>query len=92
MYWLIVVPVSFLNNSHKYDLFISKINYQNDELISLFKFIKNDENLNKIKIVVFSDMASLDLKTVMRQFNPDLYVKTEDYDKEHFLISLKEYI
>ncbi|MBQ4123917.1 chemotaxis protein CheA [bacterium] len=74
------------------DLFISKINYQNDELISLFKFIKNDENLNKIKIVVFSDMASLDLKTVMRQFNPDLYVKTEDYDKEHFLISLKEYI
>ena len=71
------------------DVLICKLNEDNKDLLKFLQYIKNDENLNKIKIVIISDLTSLDVLKILKHFKPDIYVKTSDYDKEIFIEKIK---
>ncbi len=69
------------------DIFICKFNNEekDKELIKLIKYIKNDENLSKIKIVIFSDLTIIEILNVLEGIKPDLYIKINDYNKKIFI-------
>lgn len=74
------------------DAFICKMNDADNELLKFLQYIKNDEILNKIKIIILSDLISFDLLTVLNHFKPDLHIKTAEYEKESFINTLKQKI
>ena len=76
------------------DIFICKLDDKEEdkELLKLIKYIKNDENLNKIKIVIFSDFAIIEVLNILEGIKPDLYVKINEYNKELFIERIKEKI
>ncbi len=71
------------------DVFICKLDNGNNDLLKLLQYIKNDENFSQIKIVIISDLTSLEILTMVNHFKPDLYVKTTDYEKQTFVEALK---
>ena len=74
------------------DIFICKFNNEetDKELIKLIKYIKNDENVSKIQIVIFSDLTIIEVLNILEDIKPDLYIKINDYNKKTFLEKIKD--
>lgn len=72
------------------DAFICKLNNENSELLRLLKYIKSDEILASIKIIILSDLTEYDVINTLENYKPDLYIKLSDYNKDLFINSLKQ--
>ena len=71
------------------DVLICRLNTEDSELLKFLQYIKNDENLSKVMIIIFSDLTSLEVLTILKHFKPDIYIKTTEYEKEAFIKKLK---
>lgn len=71
-------------------VFICRLSNSDKELLNFMQYIKNDEILSKIKTVIFSDLTSFDILSLLNHFRPDLYLKNTEYDKSFFIDILKQ--
>ncbi len=67
------------------DYLICKIDSSDDEVIRLIKYIKSDENLNDIKIIVFSDIPEYDLRQYLTDININSYQSFSRYGINEFI-------
>ena len=70
------------------DYLICKIDSSDDEVIRLIKYMKSDENLNDIKIIVFSDIPEYDLKQNLTDININLCQSFSRYVINDFINTL----
>ncbi len=67
------------------DYLICKIDSPDDEVVRLIKYIKSDENLNDIKIIVFSDVPEYDLRQYLTDININSYQSFTRYGMNEFI-------
>lgn len=72
------------------DILICRMIKGNEELLEFLRHIKNDENLNVMKIVIISELSIFELVDFLKDFKPDLYIKQAEYNKEDFIKSLNK--
>ena len=72
------------------DVLICKLDSENNDLLKFLQYLKNEEGLNKIKIVLLSDLTSLDVLKTLKHFKPDIFIKLNEYVKEMFINKLKK--
>ena len=72
------------------DYLICKIDSADDEVVRLIKYMKSDENLNDIKIIVFSDLPEYEIK--LENVNINLYRNFSRYELREFINSFNTII
>ena len=70
---------------NKTDVLICKINDKDDEVIRLAKYLRTDENLSNIKLVVLSEIPEYEIIRDEKDFGYTYYQKITEYSQENFV-------
>ena len=70
---------------NKTDILICKINDKDDEVIRLAKYLRTDENLSNIKLVVLSEIPEYEIIRDEKDFGYTYYQKITEYSQESFV-------
>ena len=80
---IIGIVSAFMLN--KTDILICKINDKDDEVIRLAKYLRTDENLSNIKLVVLSEIPEYEIIRDEKDFGYTYYQKITEYSQESFV-------